>query len=196
MWCQVYVVPLIEEACPRRVPCEGRAVRGGVTVVARLHWVKPWLIDAQTVLDMKSVELDAWAILFKISRAQELEAVARVSGSKTAAPLFRILGGLRYRKRSDEFRVLLERMAAMMNRELFRESLAVQEWLDEGKAAGVREGFVKFLTFKFPNWPIPASLDSIRDADVLSRLFDKATVTKDKAAMARAIDKASKGLNF
>ena len=81
-----------------------------------MNWVKPWLIDAQNVLDMNSEELDAWAILFKISKAQELEALIRVSGSKTAAPLFRILGGLRYRRKRDEFRVLLERMSAMVNR--------------------------------------------------------------------------------
>ena len=200
----VYVVPLIVESCPRRTPSYGRAVRGGVTVTARLHWVKPWQIDARHVLETKSVELDPWAILFDISRAQEAQAFARVKGNRGGAPLLRMLIGLRYRKDRDERKMVLERMADMIGREIWLESAVVQEWLDEGRVEGRVEGaavnakamLTKFLAFKFPNMEIPASLDSIRDAGILNLLFDKAAVTKDKIAMARAIDKASKGLKF
>ena len=37
----VYVVPLTKESCPDNVPPSGHAVRGGVRVTAKLHWVKP-----------------------------------------------------------------------------------------------------------------------------------------------------------
>ena len=74
----------------------------------------------------------------------------------------------------------------------------------EGRAEGRAEGatsearalLLKFLAFRFPGWPVPASLHSISNVDVLNRLFDKAAIAKDSASMARTIDRASKGLNF
>ena len=130
----VYVVPLMEDSCPRRMPPQGRAIRGGVTVTARLNWIKPWKVDGQVVLDLQSPELDPWAVLFQLSPAQLNEAMGRLTDR--GQPLFRILGALRYRKRSVECQTLLEGMDKMLNRELFRESPVVQEWLEGGRSRG------------------------------------------------------------
>lgn len=204
----VYCVPLTKDSCPASVPVLGRARRGGVTVTARLNWVKPWQIDAQEVLDLESAELDAWAILFDASEEQTAETLRRVSRNRERAPLLRMLIGLRYRRREEECGALFERIASMIRPEIWRESLAVQEWLDEGRVEGRVEGraegaaatakelLLETLALKFPKWRTPASLDSIGDAEVLKRLFRKASATSNKADMRRAIDNAAKGLEF
>src|SRR5450432_2223525 len=64
---EVHVLPLTRESCPSRVPMHGRAVRGGITVTAKLNWIKPWEIDGQVVLDLKSPVLDPWTVLFHVS---------------------------------------------------------------------------------------------------------------------------------
>ena len=190
----VHVVPLTEDSCPRRVPSLGRAVRGGVTVTARLNWVKPWKIDGRVVLDLQSPELDPWAVLFQLSGAQLNEAMARLTDR--GEPLFRILGGLRYRKRRVEWQALLEGMDKMLNRELFRESIVVQELLEEGRVKGHEEGLrdslVLIFNARFPGIPAPQSIRSISDHEALNRLLTLAANSPDAASVVRAIERAAK----
>ena len=91
----------------------------------------------------------------------------------------------------------------MIRPEIFRESPAVQEWLDEGRVEGRVEGelkakmqsLIKFLEFRFPGWQAPSSLQSISNPEILDQLFDMATTVQTASAMTRAIDRASKSLN-
>ena len=190
----VYVVPLTRESCPRRVPAQGLAVRGGVTVTARLHWIKPWEIDARIVLDLKSPTLDPWAVLFRVSDEQLIQTIGRLK--EHGVPLFRILGGMRYRRREVEWRTLLERMDQMIRPELLRESLAVQEWLAEGRVEGrvtaLRDSLTGVFQARFPGAAVPVTLNSISDAEVLSRLIPKVATAKDAQEVERLLEQLSK----
>ena len=189
----VYVVPLTEDSCPRRVPAQGRAIRGGVTVTARLNWIKPWKVDGQIVLDLRSPELDPWAVLFQVSAAQLNEAMGRLTDR--GEPLFRILAGLRYGRKGAEWQALVEVMDKMLNRELFRESIVVQELLDEGRKEGrvetLRDSLVLIFEAKFPGVPAPQSIRSILDPEALTRLLTLVTNSPDAAPVLRAIERAS-----
>ena len=98
------------------------------------------------------------------------ETMARLQAQTQGAPLFRILGGMRYRKNRAEWIALLERMDQMIRPELLRESLAVQEWLEEGRAEGLERGVEKglydsliaILSAKFPGLKSSLGFGSIR----------------------------------
>ena len=194
----VYVVPLTEDSCPRRVPAMGRAIRGGVTVTARLNWIKPWKVDGQVVLDLRSPELDPWAVLFQVSPAQLTEAMERLTDR--GEPLFRILAGLRYGNKGAEWQALVEVMDKMLNRELFRESIVVQELLEEGRVKGREEGreeglrdsLILIFNAKFPGVPAPQSIRSISNPEALNRLLTLVANSADAASVVRAIERAAK----
>lgn len=69
---------------------------------------------------------------------------------------------VRFRKDRDERKMVLERMADTISRDIWLESAVVQEWLEEGRVEGAavtaKIMLTKFLAFKFPNLEIPAAL--------------------------------------
>ena len=74
-----YMLPLASHACPKDPPPFGKAVWGGVTVKARLNWIKPWEIDGGVVIERGWPELDPWAILFDLDDEQEDEVMRRLN---------------------------------------------------------------------------------------------------------------------
>ena len=140
-------------ACPARTPEFGRAEWGDVQVAVRIRWIKPWEIDAKAVLELNSPSLDPWAVLFRLSDVQMETVASRLKGRPRDAGLFRILGGMRYRKNTGEWKKLLGRVNPMISREMMRESLAVQEWLDEGRQEGRQEGRARGPTGAGRSWP-------------------------------------------
>ena len=121
---------------PAKLPAFGGAEWGDVLVAVRLRWIKPWELDALLVLDRDLPELDPWAVLFNYSDVQLKEVVERLNNRPRDAGLFRILGGMRYRKDVRFWKDLLERIDPVLTKESFRQSLAVQEWLEEGRKEG------------------------------------------------------------
>ncbi|HEY3738739.1 MAG TPA: hypothetical protein VGL53_02790 [Bryobacteraceae bacterium] len=87
-------------------------------------------------------------------------------------------------------------MDRMIRPELLRESLAVQEWLEEGRAEGLAEGLQDSLTAilsaRFPDLRLPASIRSISNKIVLNTLIRKVAVTRSADAALRAIERVSK----
>jgi len=200
---RVYVLPMARHACPARLPEHGRTDWGDVQVSARLSWIKPWEIDARVVLDHNSPRLDPWAILFRLTNVQKDEVINRVKNRPEEAGLFRILGGMRYRRNVGDWRELVGRLNQMISREMMRESLAVQEWLQEGRQEGREEGREKgreegklaearsallmVIESRFPGLRVRDAVESISDLDVLHSLITVVAKVRTAAAVLRAI---------
>ena len=88
----------------------------------------------------------------------------------------------------------------MISREMMRESLAVQEWLsegrDEGEAKGkLRQARVALRTVaraRFPRIRIDAAVESIADLQVLNSLIAQAATVPNAAALLQAAKLAQK----
>jgi hypothetical protein len=200
---RVYVLPMAKHACPARTPAFGRAEWGDVHVAVRLRWIKPWEIDASVVLDRNSPSLDPWVVLFRLGKGQIEEVANRLKDRPRDAGLFRILGGMRYRKNIGQWKELLERINPMISREMMRESLAVQEWLDEGRQEGRQEGLRKGLRkgrveearlallsvieASFPNLNVRDAIESISQLGVLNSLIPLVAKAPDAATVLRVI---------
>ena len=199
---RMYVLPLAENACPRQVPPSGRVVWGDVEVVTALRWILPWKIDAGLLLAKASATLNPWVVLFDHSKPQLEEAITRLARRSEDAALFRILGGLRYRE-SVEWISLLGRIDRMITREMMRQSLAVQEWLNEGRDEGRDEGRVQgrveggrsalrtFLAKRFPQLTLDSSIQSIDDVEVLGELISLAAEATNADTISRAVRMAA-----
>jgi hypothetical protein len=209
---RVYALPMAKHACPARTPAFGKAEWGDVEVRVRLRWLKPWLIDASVVLERNSPNLDPWAVLFDCSPVQIDEVANRLKNRPRDAGLFRILGGMRYRKSIGQWKELLKRINPMITREMMRESLAVQEWLDEGRQEGLEKGLQKGLQqglrkglkkgrveearlallavieARFPSLSVHNAIEAISDLDVLNSLIRVVAKAPDASAVSRAID--------
>ena len=194
-----YVLPLAEHACPKKPPLLGEGVWGDVTVSTRLRWIKPWEIDGQVVLDKGWPELEPWAVLFKLSDRQEDQVLEQLSheGRGQDASLFRLLGGMRYRKKKHEWLDLLERMKEMIRPELFLESLAVEDWREEGRIEGRTEGrlmearnaLLALIKARFPKLDVASAIQSSNDIKALHKLIPKVAVAPDATAVKRLIQK-------
>ena len=196
---RVFPLPMASHACPARQPVSGRATWGDVEVTVRLRWIKPWEIDAGVVLERNSPVLDPWAVLFRLNDAQKIEVIDRVKDRPQDAGLFRILGGMRYRKNVREWNEFAGRLNQMISREMMRESLADQEWLQEGRQEGRQEGQINEARFalltviegRFPNLNVREVVDSISDLDVLHTLIADVAKAADAAAALRAVQNSS-----
>ena len=193
---RVFPLPMAKHACPARPPAFGRAEWGDVQVTARLRWIKPWEIDAGVVLERNSPTLDPWAVLFRMSDVQKNEVITRVKDRPQDAGLVRILGGMRYRKNVGEWKEFEGRLNQMITREMMRESLAVQEWLEEGRQEGelkeARFALLTFLDRKYPNLPVRDKIEAIPDLDVLNSLFTEVINAPDAATVLDAIQNPGK----
>ena len=82
----------------------------------------------------------------------------------------------------------------MIRPEVVRESLAVKEWLAEGRAEGRAkarlECLLQILEIRFPGIPVPPSAHTASD-EVLKTLVEKAITARGTAAMRRAIKQAT-----
>lgn len=141
-------------------------------------------------------EFDAWTVLFRWSDEQQREVLLRLKDAPEQAARFRILGGLRYRGNEAAFwRGFVERMNEMLTKESFRESLAVQEWLAEGRMEGLQKGLQEgrlegqtegqlavievILNARFPGLSAPAG---IQDPAILTRLAADLLAAPDEQA--------------
>lgn len=185
----MHVLPLASHACPKVPPRRGRAMWGGVTVATKLNWIKPWEIDGRAVLSRHWPELEPWAVLFRLSIHQRDEVLERLnaSGRGQDASLFRLLGGMRYRKNKQEWFALLERMKQMIRPELFLESLAVEDWRDEGRLIEARDAVTAFLAARFPKLDVAPTIQSSNDLKALRALIPKIAVARDEATVTRAL---------
>jgi hypothetical protein len=187
---RIYPLPMAPHACPARLPQFGRADWGHVQVVARLLWIKPWEIDGRVVLERNSPRLDPWAVLFRLSDVQKDEVIARIKDHPREAGLFRILGGMRYRKNVRAWNELVGRLNQMISREMMRESLAVQEWLQEGRQEGMlheaRGALLDFIEAKFPSLHMETEIRSISDLSLLHHLR-RVVMKAPNAASARSL---------
>lgn len=196
---RIYALPMAKHACPARTPEFGRAQWGDVLVAARLHWIKPWEIDAAVVLKQNSPRLDPWAVLFRMTRVQEDEIIERVKQRPQEAGLVRMLGGMRYRRNVSEWNEFAGRLNHMISREKMRASLAVQEWLAEGREEGreegrhegevreAREALIAVVDARFPSLHLRADLESISDIEILRGLLPVVVKAANSAALLRAI---------
>ena len=83
---------------------------------------------------------------------------------------------------------------------MFRESLAVQDWLaegrveghSEGRVAGLRESLGLVVKARFPDLRASQSIDSICDADALDGLIMMVAKARSGASVLRAIEQAAK----
>ena len=193
----MYVLPLASHACPKEVPQRGKGKWGDVTLVSRLRWLKPWEIDGRVVLERGWPELDPWAVLFHLSEGQLDDVLGRLNadGRGEDASLFRILGGMRYRRDKQTWTVLLERMKNMIRPELFLESLAVEDWREEGRQEGRQEGrlieardaLTAIIRARFPRLDIDSSIQLTHDIQALQRLIPEVAVARDEAAAKRIL---------
>jgi len=169
---------------------------GDVKVSTRLRWILPWTISAEALLAKGSEILDPWVILFQFTDPDLSEALTRLKSRKEDAALFRILGGMRYRKNRSKWISLLGRIESMISRETMRESLAVQEWLDEGRVEGRMEGKVEgersalitLLETRFPPLGLDEAIQSINDLDALTKLIRLAGKTRSSISVVKAIE--------
>jgi hypothetical protein len=207
---RIYALPMAKHACPARTPAFGRAQWGDVLVAARLHWIKPWEIDAGIVLKQNSPRLDPWAVLFQMTRVQEDEIIERVKQRPQEAGLVRMLGGMRYRRNVSEWNEFAGRLNHMISREKMRESLAVQEWLAEGRQEGRQEGWqegrreggvqearealLSVIETRFPSLHLQASVESISDIEILKGLLPVVVKAASSAAVLRAIRDPQKAI--
>ena len=191
----MYVLPLAEHACPAKPPLFGKGKWGDVTVEVRFRWIKPWEIDAEVLLRRQWPELDPWAVLFQLNRDQEIEVFERLNheGRGQDATLFRLLGGMRYRRRKQVWIDLLERMSEMIRPELFLESLAVEDWREEGRREGrlieAREALIAIMKARFPKLDVAQSIRSSNNIKALNRLIPKIAVAPDALAVQRLVQK-------
>jgi hypothetical protein len=152
------------------------------------------------VLNRKSPQLDPWAVLFRMTRRQEDEVIARVKDRPQEAGLVRILGGMRYRKNVGGWNEFVGRLNQMIRREVMRESLAVQEWLEEGRQEGrheagvqtARSALLAVIEARFPGLGLHDTIGSISDFDLLTALIPVVAKAPDEAAVLRAIRKTGK----
>lgn len=189
---RMFPLPLARRACPSSVPEFGRATYGDVEVTVRLRWIKPWEVDAQVVLEHNSPTLDAWAVLFHRSPVQTDAILRRLQSRPEDAGTFRTLGGMRYRRVDDVgWKELLRRFDSMITKEQLRESLAVQEWLEEGEQKGevkrVRTDLLAVVEIRFPKLDIRDEIESISDLNLLNSLFRSVVKAPNIAAARRAI---------
>lgn len=193
---RMYVLPLARYACPRRPPEMGRVRWGDVEVKIQLRWILPWKIDAGLLLAKGSTTLDPWVVLFHFTKPQLFEAVTRLIPRREDASLLRILGGMRYRRDTKSWISLLGRIENMITRETLRESLAVQEWLSEGRVEGARGQaqamLSKLLGKRFPRLKLDAEIQSINEVEVLNELISLAIDSKSAASLARKIEQAAR----
>ena len=195
---RMYVLPLADYACPKFGVPVGKGEWGDVEVAARLRWIKPWEIDGKVVLERAWPELDAWAVLFNLSNAQEVEVLGRLNqqGRGEDATLFRILGGMRYRRKKQIWVALLERMKQMIRPELFLESLAVEDWREEGRQEGRQEGellaarnaLLAIIHARFPKLFLTRAIESCTDTNAIQVLIPKIATARDAAAVKRLVD--------
>ena len=155
------------------------------------------------VLAHDSPTLDAWGVLFRRNESQTGQIIDRLKNRPTDAGLFRMLGGLRYRKDIRGWKQILGRMNAVITKEQMRESLAVQEWLAEGRQEGRHEGLqegalrearftlLSYIKARFPHVDVRDDLTSIQDLDQLHSLFATVVNAPNSAAVRRAIRKAA-----
>ena len=192
----MYVLPLAKHACPKVAVPVGKSKWGDVSVGTRLRWIKPWEIDAKHVLDRGWPELDPWAVLFDLNGDQELQVMERLSGDGRGedASLFRLLGGMRYRKNKPVWLALLERMKTMIRPELFLQSLAVEDWREEGRQEGrlmeARAALVSFIRARFRKLDV-TPVQKSTDIKALHALIPKIAVAPDRAAVKRLIENLS-----
>lgn len=190
---QMYVLPLAQHACPKHPPARGTAIWGGVRVDMKLNWIKPWEIDGRVILARGWPELDPWAVLFQLSPEQRDDVMERLNqdGRGQDASLFRLLGGMRYRKSKQEWIALLERMKQMIRPGMFLESLAVEDWREEGRQEGrlieARHALTAFLHARFPKLDVAAAIQSSNDFKALRALIPKVAVARDEDAVKRAM---------
>ena len=168
-----------------------------MTVESKLRWIKPWEIDGKVVLRRELPELDPWAVLFHLSETEMDEVLERLNraGRGQDASLFRLLGGMRYRKSKQVWIALLERMKRMIRPELFLESLAVEDWREEGRVEGRQEGRLTearaaieaLIRARFPKLdPLPA-IQSTNEADALHALIPRVAIASDEASVKRLL---------
>ena len=197
---RVYALPMARHACPAKTPSFGRAQWGDVLIATRIRWIKPWEMDAGVVLEHNSPTLDPWTVLFRFTDVQLREVGDRLKGRPTDAGLFRILGGMRYRKNIGEWKRLLERINPMISREMMRESLAVQEWLEEGRVEGRDEGrveeaqlaLIEVIKARFPRLKVREGVESISELSVLNSLIPLVAKARDAASIERVLQSAKK----
>jgi hypothetical protein len=137
---RTFMVPLIERALPPEPPALVTRRRGGFTLALELEWIRPWEVDAEVLLRQGRPEFDAWTVLCRRTPEQDEEAWRRLRAVRSEAVRYVTLGGLRYRGNEAEWQLLLERRNRMLTKEDWRESLAVQEWLKEGRQEGRQQG--------------------------------------------------------
>ena len=83
----------------------------------------------------------------------------------------------------------------MISRETMRESLAVQEWLEEGEQKGEQKGEVKrartdllaVVEIRFPELDLHTEVESISDLNILTNLFRTVVKASSAAAVRSAI---------
>ena len=105
---------------------------------------------------------------------------------------------MRYRKKKQEWMALLERMKQMIRPELFLESLAVEDWREEGRQEGrqegrlegrlieAREALTAFIRARFPKLDM-ASIQSATDLHALNSVMPKIATARDEAAVKRLL---------
>ena len=193
-----YVLPLAPHACPKTPPLIAEGAWGDVNLSTRLRWIKPWEIEGRAVLDRGWPDLEPWAVLFDLTREQEEQVLRRLNhaGRGQDASLFRLLGGMRYRKKKQVWIDLLERMKAMIRPELFLESLAVEDWREEGREEGRHEGSLiearralsAVVHARFPNLKA-TTIPTVLDVAALRALIPKVSIARDEAAVRRLLRK-------
>ena len=184
-----YMVPLVQRACPLRPPRLVRLHRGGVHITVDLNWIRPWEIDAALLLKKRLPAFDAWSVLCRTTEPQLREAFRRLKAVPEEAARMRILGGLRYRgSEAGNWFSFVERMNQMLTRDDMRESLAVQEWLAEGREEGREAGELAILNLilskRFPSLTLPAG--PYPDG-FLARLAERLIVAADEPAARRIL---------
>lgn len=193
---RIYMVPLVEVAYPNDAPREIRRDKGDYQGLLKLRWLKPWELDAGRFLRYGETEFAAFTALCDATEEQRQEALRRLCREPGQMARYKSWGGLRYRERgTDAWNVLVERIDRMISREDMRESLAVQEWLEEGRTAGLAQGqteggrrtaeqllrvaLARFERIVLPS-PIPDSVD-------VTALATEVLMANDEAAVRGAL---------
>lgn len=100
-------------------------------------------------------------------------------------------------RKKQSWVALLERMKQMIRPELFLESLAVEDWKEEGRQEGRNEGrllagrnaLLAIIHARFPSLDLARAIEYYTDATALQALIPKVATARDAAAVKRLLNR-------
>lgn len=200
-----YVILLLSEKLPRRIPRSGVIEAGGVRLETRFHLIRLWRLPAQAALRTNHPALLPFVPLMKGGRAEleaaatKLREIAEERERLEVAQHLAMLGTLRYNQ-LDILELIGRR--GMIPLEQLRESgfyqFILAEGREEGRAEGRAEGreatidvFRVLAETRFPGIQLSDELEAVRDVAGLRRLAHELNRLPDAEALRHKLGELS-----